>query len=67
MEEKALEILAKKAYESHIGFTESDSETYFKVNAYPWAELPPSAKQHWIKIVKAVVLDSWNIDMGDLV
>jgi predicted small metal-binding protein len=67
MEEKALEILAKKAYETHIGCADIDPECYFKVNAYSWAELPPSTKQHWIKIVRAVVLDSWDIDMGDLV
>jgi hypothetical protein len=67
MEEKALEILAKKAYEAHVNFTETSSENYFQTNAYSWAELPPSTKQHWIKIVRAVVLDSWDIDMGDLV
>jgi hypothetical protein len=69
MEDSFLEILAKKAYEEHVGLPiRKDPDRYFTIDVYTWAELPASTKLHWKKIVKCVI-DAFvleNCDCGDL-
>jgi hypothetical protein len=65
MEEKLLNKLGKIAYEKYFKVDEPN-DGYFKQDTIPWTNLPKASKERWKEIAKAIVLASWNLDVGDL-
>jgi len=67
MEEAVREILAKKAYETHVGIRGEQVEQYFKKDYRAWQELPESSRLHWKNIVFVIFRALDEIDCGDMV
>ena len=67
MNDTILEVLAKLAYNTHLG-VKKDDENYFKKDYCTWEELPASTQLHWRNIVFCVFRKYKDIeDVGDLV
>ena len=67
MDEKILEALGRKAYETHLNIKGEQSERYFKLEYTPWESLPASSRSHWQNIAFSVLRLAEEIDYGDLV
>jgi hypothetical protein len=51
VDEKTLDILAEKAYNTHLGLKCDNAEQYYKIDYCPWNELPLSTRNHWKNII----------------
>jgi hypothetical protein len=62
MDEKLLEELAQRAYESYAGMENASPDDYYVRDILPYNQLSSHSKKHWRDVARSVVLASWNLD-----